>query len=268
MKKKIAGIILSIIIVGGIALGIYFYQQGQTQAEEYTGAPTIFIHGYKGTENSFGYMLDRFENTYHWGNKGFVYYVTKNGDIVDYNLNNGRYAPTFVQIILEDNRASFQDSTEWIAKVLLHLKENYRVEEVNIVGHSMGGILAAKYTMEYMLNGYPKVNKLVAIGSPFDGIYNERYFEIHQDAAAEDLKPNSNALNRLRENMFPSDVKVYGIASTGDSVAVPESVKALRNMIPEQNYKETIIDDPKLTHSAMHESMQIDKLIHSFLWQD
>ncbi|GIO24564.1 alpha/beta fold hydrolase [Oceanobacillus sp. J11TS1] len=268
MRKKIAGIVLCVLIVSGIALGAYFYQQDQTRAEEYTGAPTIFIHGYKGTENSFGHMLDRFENTYQWGNKGFVYYVTKDGSIVDYNLNEGRYAPMFVQIVLEDNRASFQKSTEWIASVLLHLKENYRVEEVNLVGHSMGGILAVKYTMEYTLNGYPKVNKLVTIGSPFDGIYNENYFKVHQDEAAEDLKPNSDALKVLRDNMFPAEVKVYSIASTGDSVAVPESAKALRYMIPEQNYKETIIDDPQLTHSALHESMQIDKLIHSFLWQD
>ncbi|MCT1902796.1 alpha/beta fold hydrolase [Oceanobacillus sojae] len=268
MSKKIAGFVLSIVIVFGIAVGFYFYQQNQTQAEEYTGAPTIFIHGYKGTEKSFGYMLDRFENTYQWGNKGFVYYVQKDGNIIDYNLNKGRYAPTFVQIVLGDNRASFQDSTEWVANVLLHLKENYRVEEVNLVGHSMGGILAVKYTMEYPLNGYPTVNKLVAIGSPFDGIYNEAYFELHQDEAANDLKPDSRALNVLRENMFPADVNVYSIASTGDTVAVPESVKTLRNMIPEQNYKETIIDDPQLTHSAMHESQQIDKLIYSFLWQD
>ncbi|WP_152656129.1 alpha/beta fold hydrolase [Oceanobacillus sp. CFH 90083] len=268
MKKKLTGIILSIVIVSGIASGFYFYQQDQTQAEEYTGAPTIFIHGYKGTENSFGYMLDRFENTYQWGNKGFVYYVKKDGTIVDYNLNKARYAPTFVQIVLENNRASFEESTEWIANVLLHLKENYRVEEVNMVGHSMGGILAVKYTMEYTLNGYPAVSKLVAIGSPFDGIYNEDYFEIHQDAAAEDLKPDSHALNMLRENMFPADVRVYSIASTGDSIAVPESVKALRQLIPESNFTETVIDDPQLTHSAMHESMQIDKLIYSFLWQD
>lgn len=268
MRKKIAGIVLGLLVICAIATGIYFYQNDETQTEEYTGAPTIFIHGYKGTENSFGHMLDRFENTYQWGNKGFIYYVTENGDIVDYNLNNGRYAPMFVQIVLEDNRASFEESTEWIAAVLLHLKENYRVEEVNLVGHSMGGILAVKYTMEYARNDYPSVNKLVAIGSPFDGIYNERYFEIHQDAAAEDLKPDSHAINMLQQNMFPADVDVYSIASTGDSVAVPESVKALRSMIPEQNFKETIIDDPQLTHSALHESMQIDKLIHSFLWQD
>ncbi|WP_080875407.1 alpha/beta fold hydrolase [Oceanobacillus timonensis] len=268
MKKQIVIIILSVLVVSGAALSVYFYQKDKTQAGEYTGAPTVFIHGYKGTERSFSHMLDRFENMYQWGNKGFIYYVKENGDIVDYNLNNGRYAPTFVQIVLEDNRASFEDSTEWVAKVLLHLKNNYRVEEVNLIGHSMGGILAVKYTMEYTRNEYPTVNKLVAIGSPFDGIYNQGYFEIHQDAAAEDLKPDSHALNMLRENMFPADVNVYSIASTGDSVAVPESVKTLRYMIPEKNFKETIIDDPHLTHSALHESLQIDKLIHSFLWQD
>lgn len=268
MQKRIISIVFSVVIVSGITLGMFFYYPEHTKSEEYTGAPTVFIHGYKGTENSFGYMLDRFENSYHWGNAGFVYYVTKEGQIIDYHLNKGKHAPMFIQIILEDNRASFEESTAWIAAVLQDLKKNYYVEEVNLVGHSMGGILSVKYTMDYAFNDYPRVNKLVAIGSPFDGIYNEAYFKVHKDAAAEDLKPRSYALSLLREKTFPPDVQVYSIASTGDAVAVPESVKALRHLIPEQNFKEIIIDDPTLTHSAMHESTEVDKWIHSFLWQD
>lgn len=202
------------------------------------------------------------------GNKGFIYYVTKEGRIRDYNLNKGRYAPTFIQIILEDNRASFADSAEWISAVLLQMKEKYKVDSVNIVGHSMGGILALKYTMEYAGNGYPEVNKLVSIGSPFDGIYSEAYFQIHKDAAAEDLKPDSLAFQLLRESSFPESVQALNIGSTGDAVALPESVQALRMTVPSDQLQEIIIEDHTLGHSALHESIEVDKMIYSFLWQD
>ncbi|WP_339317420.1 alpha/beta fold hydrolase [Oceanobacillus sp. FSL W7-1304] len=264
-KHKVKITMVLVLIVGYIT---YISMPNKAKSEHYTGDPTVFIHGYKGTKNSFGYMLDRFEHEYGWGNKGFIYYVTKEGRIRDYNLNKGRYAPTFIQIILEDNRASFADSAEWISAVLLQMKEKYKVDSVNIVGHSMGGILALKYTMEYAGNGYPEVNKLVSIGSPFDGIYSEAYFQIHKDAAAEDLKPDSLAFQLLRESSFPESVQALNIGSTGDAVALPESVQALRMTVPSDQLQEIIIEDHTLGHSALHESIEVDKMIYSFLWQD
>ncbi|GLO64886.1 MULTISPECIES: alpha/beta fold hydrolase [Oceanobacillus] len=266
-KKSIISLVVGIVILIGAAIFMFLYP-GNTRSEIYEGEPTVFIHGYKGTEHSFGFMLDRFENKYGWGNKGFVYYVTKDGQVLDYNLNKGRYAPTFVQIVLEDNRASFADSAQWISSVLLHMQSTYNIDRVNLVGHSMGGIIALKYTMEFASQGYPEVDKLITIGSPFDGIYSEEYFQIHNDEAAEDLKPGSNALQLLQTMTFPSDVKVLNIASTGDSVAVPQSVGTLRSIIPPENFKEVIIENQELGHSGLHESVKVDKLIHSFLWQE
>ncbi|WP_010651821.1 alpha/beta fold hydrolase [Oceanobacillus massiliensis] len=253
-----------------LALGIITILSvpNKAKSEHYTAEPTVFIHGYKGTANSFRHMLDRFENEYKWGKKGFVYFVSKEGQIRDYNLSKGKYAPTFIQIVLEDNRASFADSSEWISSVLLHMKEKYHIDSVNLVGHSMGGIMAVKYAMESEKNGYPKVNKLITIGSPFDGIYSEEYFQIHKDPAAADLKPDSLALQLLRKSPFPDDIEVLSIGSTGDIVALPESVQSLRNIIPNDNYHEIMIEDDSLGHSGLHENKEVDKMIHSFLWQD
>ncbi|WP_084268685.1 alpha/beta fold hydrolase [Oceanobacillus damuensis] len=240
----------------------------KTKSELYLGEPTVFIHGYKGTANSFGFMLNRFEKKYGWGNKGLIYRVSKEGQIRDFNMSKGKHAPAFVQIILENNRASFADSTEWISNVLKHMKEKYYIDSVNLVGHSMGGIISVKYAMDYDGKDYPRVNKIIAIGSPFDGIYSEEYFHIHQDAAAMDLKPGSLALQLLKEGTFPADIEVLSIGSTGDVIALPESVQALRTIIPNGNLQEIIIENEKLGHSALHENKEVDKMIHSFLWQD
>ncbi|WP_249871385.1 alpha/beta fold hydrolase [Oceanobacillus saliphilus] len=240
----------------------------KAKSELYLGEPTVFIHGYKGTANSFGFMLNRFEKKYGWGNKGLVYRISKEGKIRDYNLSKGQHAPTFVQIILENNRASFADSSEWISNALGHMQEKYDIDSVNLVGHSMGGILSVKYAMDYAGEDYPQVNKIITIGSPFDGIYSEEYFHIHQDAAAMDLKPGSLALQLLKEGTFPANMDVLSIGSAGDAIALPESVQALRTIIPNSNLQEIMIENVKLGHSALHENKEVDKMIHSFLWQD
>lgn len=264
-KNRIKFILLLLIFLG---MATMIYTPSKVKSEYYQGEPTVFVHGYKGTANSFDYLLDRFENDYGWGNKGLVYYVTSQGHIIDFNLNKWRQAPVFVQIILENNRASFADSTEWISQVLLHMKDNYNIDSVNLVGHSMGGILSLKYTMDFAGHGYPSVNKLITIGSPFGGIYSESYFQIHKDDAATDLKPGSLALDLLKESTFPAETKVLSIGSTGDAVALPESVQTLRTIIPSEHLQEIMIDNEDLGHSALHENAEVDKLINSFLWQD
>ncbi|OZU89210.1 hypothetical protein CIL03_08240 [Virgibacillus indicus] len=265
-RKTIIGITsLCVMLIGLFAV---FYMPNKAKSEYYSGQPTVFVHGYKGTANSFGFMLDRFENEYNWGKKALVYHVSSQGKIREYNLNKGKTEPAFVQVVFENNRASFEDSARWLSSVLNHMKENYFIDSVNLVGHSMGGIVSLKYLMEYNTEEFPAVNKLIAIGSPFDGIYSEKYFTIHHDAGAEDLKPESAALQLLRKSEFPANTDVLSVGSTGDTVAVPESVQSLRTIIPKGQLQEIMIEDTTLGHSALHENVRVDKIIHSFLWQD
>jgi len=244
------------------------YTSSDDKLEIHHEVPTVFIHGYKGTENSFGNMLNRFEYKYNWGKNGLVYYVSSEGNLYDYQLSKREYEPVFVQVIFENNRASFVENAGWLALVLRHMKETYNVDTINLVGHSMGGIVSVKYSMEYTSKEYPIVNNLITIGSPFDGIYNEKYFQFNQDPAASDLKPNSPALVKLLENAFPNHIEVLSIGSTGDIVAEPKSVRAIEEIVPSKQLEQVMIEDDELGHSALHENEQVDKLIYSFLWQE
>ncbi len=244
------------------------YIPKETKSEQNIGNPTVFVHGYKGTFNSFGNMLNRFENRYDWGNKALVYRVSPQGSINVTNFSKGKTEPAFVQVIFENNRASFLDTSRWLSSVLSHMKETYHINKVNLVGHSMGGLVALKSIQEYQeQKQYPRVAKLITIGSPFDGIYSKQYFQIHRDAAAVDLKPNSAALQTIREkkHTIPRGLNVLNIGSTGDLVAMPESVQSLRSIVRKGQLQEKMIEDNMLGHSELHENTQVDKLIHSFL---
>lgn len=263
-KKHIISITsFCIILLGLIAV---LYVPSKANSEYSTAQPTVFVHGYKGTANSFGYLLDRFENKYNWGNKALVYKVSPRGKVHVYNLHKGRINPAFVQVIFENNRASIEDGAQWLSAVLDHMKKYYYIDTVNLVGHSMGGLVSVKYLESYQDDTKTKVEKLITIGSPFGGIYAEEYFQIHRDAGATDLKPGSAALQLLKEGTIPGDVDVLSIGSTGDTVAVPESVQSIRTIISRDQLQEIMIENDTLGHSALHENEEVDKIIHSFLF--
>lgn len=264
-RKVITGFSITFLLLGLVA---FLYTPNKAKSEYYNGGiPTVFVHGYKGTVNSFGNMLNRFEK-YNWGKKGVSYFVKADGSLNELPLGWSKDKPNFIQVVLENNRTSFDESTYFLSKVLHHLKQTYKIDTVNLVGHSMGGIISVKYSMEYLDTAYPSVNKLVTIGSPFAGIFNENYFIIHRDRAAEDLKMGSPALGLLNSISFPEGIQVLSIGSTGDALAVPESVAQLRSIVPATQLEEIMLENDSLGHSGLHEDQTVDHLIQRFLWQD
>lgn len=267
MKKQ------HVILIAIIALFIYsstdvVYTSKRAEHDEFQYTPTVFLHGYKGTYYSFGNMLDRYQNEYGWGDKGLIYHVGADGSLDVEELLKTKGKPLFVQVIFENNRASFQDGSTWLAAVLQDLKKRYFINEVNLVGHSMGGILSVKYILDYKGTIYPNVNKLVTIGSPFDGIYDHTYFlkNPQKDLAAKDLMPGSEGLKSLRNKDFPNTIQVLSVASTGDRVAKTKSVQTLRKILRDNPFEEKVIDDKRLGHSMLHESKRVDRLVYDFLY--
>lgn len=259
------------IILVTLFLVIFTTIPNVAKSERFAIEPTVFVHGYKGTYRSFGQMLDRFEKDYKWGKKVLVYYIFSNGQMHVTHVNHDFTGPAFIQVVFENNRASFEDNTNWLANVMKHLHQTYQVNSMKLVGHSMGGIISLKYLEDYSgLPNYPLVSKLVTIGSPFDGIHREGYFMIHNDPAATDLKPNSHALQALRTNkaLFPRETAVLSIGSTGDQTASPESVRAIQSIIPNEQLDIVMIKNKYLSHPGLHEDREVDQMIHDFLYSE
>src|SRR5699024_12746858 len=116
---------------------ITMYIPKNARSEPSVSHPKGFVHGYKGTENSVGHMLKRFEKQYKWGNTALIYYVSPQGEIHVYNLSKGKQNPVFIQVVFENNRASFADNTEWLASATRHMTEYYQTNTMNLVGQSM-----------------------------------------------------------------------------------------------------------------------------------
>lgn len=266
MFKKLLKVIapLLTILIGMVTYCLIF------KKEKNEGCVTVFVHGYKGTYNTFGPLIRRFEKKYRWGKKAAIYYISSSSEIHVKDLKNIKHENTFIQVIFENNRASFEDYTTWLSLVIEDLNNKYQHVTFNLVGHSMGGITAIKYLEDYQNSRkFPRIEKLILLGSPFDGVYSKEYFEIHKAPAATDLKHNSTALQLLRNNSYkiPKSIDVLSIGSTGDVIAEPKSVNTISEIVDNRQLKKIMIDRKEIGHSELHEDEDVDHMIYSFLWK-
>jgi len=237
--------------------------------------PTMFVHGFKGGPRSFNTMLDRFQNEYHWGEKTMVCEVDKNGHLRFYGGIPTYSKNPFIQVVFKNNRASIQDTTNWLKEILIVLHQQYNVKKIFVVGHSMGGLVLTNF-IEQSDGQYPEVQKLITIGSPFKGIQRETYYQNAHNTgpAILDLKTNSSFLRSLVTNRkdFSQHVQVLSIAGVarnpedGDGVVSLNSALGLRDIAPKNHFQKKVIYDPHATHSGLHENPIVDQYVGEFLW--
>lgn len=92
------------------------------------------------------------------------------------------------------------------------------VEQVDLVGHSMGGIIAGFYVNE--LGGQRRVRRLVTLGTPWAGT---RTWVFGWFREARDLRPGSAVLGAA----CPPSVPTTSIWSTSDAVVLPPEASVL-----------------------------------------
>ncbi|MFD2623963.1 alpha/beta fold hydrolase [Salibacterium salarium] len=268
-RKKLL-LFLSIFV--GFFVAIFFIDDKPTDSMDTENiTPTLFIHGFKGGSGSFHSLLNRFD--YHdWGSKGLTFYVSASGNLqMEGSMSDGENP--FIQIIFENNRASLDHQTLWVQKIMTTLRETYDIKQVNLVGHSMGGLTATNFLLHNQTGNYPEVNKLVVMGSPFQGIDDENYFSTNYGEATKDLKPESESLRSMIQNNgnFNENIDVLAVAGVinnknSDGVVHVSSALGIQDIVPSAIYNEAIIKDVYATHSGLHEHPVVDQKIAHFLW--
>lgn len=228
--------------------------------------PVLFVHGFKGTARSFSTMIARFEER-GWGERALTMNVTRTGKLLVREEPFSSERPAFIQVIFENNRSSFDATSTALAAVMQVLKNDYGMERVKIVGHSMGGIVSVKFLQElYDPALHPVTSQLVTIGSPFNGVSGGRWFTQNHGPAVYDLMPGSPALAKIasNHNRFPSETDVLNIAGTGDQVTPLQSALSLKGIVPEDQYRADVLYDKTIDHSGLHETAAVDEKIGAF----
>ncbi|MFG6113946.1 alpha/beta fold hydrolase [Halobacillus sp. MO56] len=283
-QNKLMLILAAALIIGAV---IFFINSTPTSSQDNANiTPTLFVHGFKGGPGSFNTMLDRFEEK-RLGQKEMVIRVSTEGKLSIRGDFSGSKHP-FIQVIFEKNRASLHQQTFWLQEIMGKLQTDFGIQQMNMVGHSMGGLASANFLVQSD-GTYPNVEKLVVMGSPFLGIEKEEYFAMNTGEALIDLREDAKALTALigSKNSFPDDIEVLAIAGMidgkyttenadkvvkqksydgGDGLVSVSSALGIKQVVSKSNYHQEVIHDASATHSGLHEHSDVDQSIAEFLW--
>ena len=152
--------------------------------------PVVFVHGYGGSPANFlwlAWLLRR---------RGF---------------------PALAAIGYPPFGGSVLDKARRLAEGVEGVLERTGASRVDLVAHSLGGIVARLYLRE--LGGARRVRRLVTLGTPHQGT---RVAALSPDPLARSLSPGSRLLGDLaREDPVPVLVPVVSIFSTFDAKLLP-----------------------------------------------
>lgn len=249
-----------------------------TIGEEVATIPTVLIHGTNGTRRSLGGMIAR------WDKQGVAYKaldveISKAGKL---QLNGHwqsfrTHKHPLVQVIFKEGDPPEWQQGAWVKEVLLLLKQHLGIEEVYLMGHSMGGVAGLRYIVDNSFDpSLPRVKKLVVVGAPFNG-------EIVDSSGrtAYDLGPNGpvHASETYRyfhtyRKSIPKSLAVFNVygdlknGSRSDGFVSVDSARALGFLVKGKvaSYREHLVLGLKAQHSLLHENQQIDRLVAHFLW--
>lgn len=248
---------------------------GKETAKKEITTPTLFIHGYSGGKSSFGPMIDRFSSK-NLGSRSLVITVKPDGNLAIQGTFDKYAKNPLIQLLFADNKSSMVNQSEWIKDAMIDLKNVYHIEEVNLVGHSMGGVSLTDYIEKNATNkSVPSVKKVALLGAPLNGLsigddgktpydltptgpamQSERYAEL--------LKNSSVISNKLEVLNVAGDTK-DGRKSDG-SVSIASALSGKFIYKRAASYKEKIITGKEGKHSNLHDSEKVDKWIADFLW--
>lgn len=159
--------------------------------------PVVLLHGFLGTRGSL-YLLER--------------RLTDDGICV------------FTYTLGLFNTHDIRHSALLIQRKVESILAQTRLPRVDIVGHSMGGLIGLHFVKK--LGGHDKVRKLVMLGTPIRGTWSSLIGMSTVGLVSRSswqIHPWSPYLDELRRGPLPPEVQYYTIAAERDWVCPPDA---------------------------------------------
>lgn len=117
-----------------------------------------------------------------------------------------------------------REQAEELSRIVDGVLEKSKAKKVDIIGISMGGIVTMYYL--HYLHGAEKVDKFIAVASPFKGtmaaLWGNLFFGLFTPSLAE-ISPWSRIISDLWKKPRLSGVKFYTITGLYDCLAPPHT---------------------------------------------
>ena len=162
----------------------YFRTQGGNVyfIEPYDPArtPVLFVHGATGSAQDFRYFIE--------------------------HLDRSRYQPWIYQY---PSGAPLEAMAHLLYWKLLNLQLRYQFTRLDVVAHSMGGLVARRFLLDHAAD-FPQLNQFVSIATPWGGQRSAALGVIHSPAVIpswRDLQPGGPYLNSLFSRPLPPGIQ-------------------------------------------------------------
>ena len=182
------------------------------------GPPGLLIHGYLATKGSL-HLLEQ-----HLARRGHVVMSFRFGPI---------------------NLGDIRDSAGLVARKVESIIAQTGVSHVDIVGHSMGGLVGLYYVKR--LGGRHRVRRLVLLGTPTRGTWSALLglVTVPLGLASLQLLPGSPFLQELSETPLPEGVDVVSIGALRDWLApvARTALEGVRNIALPTGHSGLLVDE-------------------------
>lgn len=266
-----------------------------TSTKGRTTAPVLFVHGWGAGLHSQT-PLAKMAIKQGVAQKGLIVYVGPSGQIKMYGHipAHPKKSPEILVKFPNAYVGEFQEAAE-LHKILVMLKRDYHVTEFNAIGHSMGAYaLVTQSERDGNSSQIPRVNKLVLIAGPYDGILNRHKWDQPTSGALSRLwddHPGQNQLLRngqpkikhpeyrllmRHRNRFPRQahiLSIYGNVNNGtnsDGTVTVTSVQSLGSILKDRvaEYKVRGFKGRLAKHPYLEtKNKQVQQAIINFIWK-
>ena len=251
--------------------------QRSKPAVEKSATPTLLIHGYQGTMNSFKSMINDMQEK-DIAQREMIITVHPDGSIDTQGELSGKKTNPLIQVIFEDNMSDEWNQTEWLKNTLSFLQEDYKVNKVNLVGHSMGGVSSYRYMGNYSQEeSLPQVENFVAIGAPFNDFIDSSDYQSIDDLLKDGPEDPSERYQDFTEltPQITNETQVLLIAGQlnkerFDDGTVPlTSALSIYPLLKDNDFDVdySIVQGERSSHSMLHENKKVNELIEQRLWK-
>lgn len=238
--------------------------------------PTIYVHGFRGGAHSTQQLVESAARATR--QDSWLQVIYERGGKIQYAGNWTNDPHPIVQVIFKDNWVGTRIISRYIERILPILQERYGFTQYNAVGHSVGATALVFAEMRNYDNpDFPKLNKLVLVGGPFDGV-----------VALGDL-PNINRFNwagrpvlmnptylemLLHRDKFPKDAHVLNVlgnidnGTNTDKYITVISAKSIRYILAPivKSFNEIEVRGMPGEHSMLHDDSFVLEKINKFLF--
>lgn len=180
--------------------------------------PVLLIHGYLATRGSVHLLESRLAN------QGRVVMTYRLGPI---------------------HMGDIRESAGYIARKIESLATQTGVGKVDVVAHSMGGLVALDYLKR--LGGQRRIRRLVLLGTPISGTWSALLGLVTAPLgrASLQLLPGSAFLRELGQTGLPPGPEVVAIAAERDWLAPPRTTRldGVRHLVVATGHSGLLVDE-------------------------